>query len=76
MKWIFRYIPLTMRVHRFLIFFLAERGWPAFQMTKKGMELRQWRRVMAEKYIRKKAPEKYHDLLIPDFEIGCKVSLC
>ncbi|KAG5299811.1 monooxygenase [Histoplasma capsulatum G186AR] len=72
MKWIFRYIPLTMRVHRFLIFFLAERGWPAFQMTKKGMELRQWRRVMAEKYIRKKAPEKYHDLLIPDFEIGCK----
>ncbi|KAL2127409.1 hypothetical protein VTI74DRAFT_10801 [Chaetomium olivicolor] len=29
-------------------------------------------RVKAEKYMRSAAPAKYHDLLIPDFEVGCK----
>lgn len=74
-KWIFHNIPLAMRMQRFLIYLLAERSWPLFQMTKKGTELRQQKRAIIENYMRKSAPAKYHDLLIPDFEIGCKVSL-
>ncbi|KLJ10608.1 hypothetical protein EMPG_09872 [Blastomyces silverae] len=72
LKWIFRYIPLTMLTQRFLIFLLTERSWPAFKMTKKSEEIRKQRRAMADRYMRKKAPAKYHDLLIPDFEVGCK----
>ncbi|OJD13591.1 hypothetical protein AJ78_05960 [Emergomyces pasteurianus Ep9510] len=71
-KWIFRYIPLTMRLNRFLIFCITESSWRLFQMTKKGKELRQKKRSKVEKYMRSKAPAKYHDLLIPDYEVGCK----
>ncbi|PLN86438.1 monooxygenase [Aspergillus taichungensis] len=70
--WIFRFIPFAMRLHRLHIFLLMEMAYRLFPNTKAAARLRQKTRNEAEAYIRKTAPEKYHDLLIPDFEIGCK----
>lgn len=73
--WIFRFIPFAMRLHRLHIFLLMEMAYRLFPNTKAAARLRQKTRKEAEAYIHQTAPEKYHDLLIPDFEIGCKVSL-
>lgn len=71
--WIFKYIPLAMRLHRFMIFLVAENDFRLFPMTKGAARLREARRRSVESYMRKLAPAKYHGLLIPDFDIGCKV---
>lgn len=72
MQWCFRNIPFALQMHRFHIFLYAERELPTFQMTSKGARLREKRRKFVEGYMRSAAPPKYHDILIPDFEIGCK----
>jgi cation diffusion facilitator CzcD-associated flavoprotein CzcO len=75
LQWIFRYIPLAMRLHRFHIFLVAENDFRLFPMTKSAAKLRERRRKQVETYMRQAGPEKYHDLLIPDFDVGCKVGL-
>ncbi|GAB1210831.1 hypothetical protein APSETT445_009629 [Aspergillus pseudonomiae] len=72
LKWIFQYIPLSLKLHRLHIFLLAESSFRMFPMTDKAARLRQKRRREVEKYMKDTAPAKYHDILIPDFEIGCK----
>lgn len=72
LKWVFRNIPFAMLLHRFTIFLIAENGWRLFPMTNSAARLRQRRRRNVEKYMKETAPAKYHDLLIPKFEIGCK----
>ncbi|CAI7628562.1 unnamed protein product [Penicillium manginii] len=72
LQWIFRYVPLTMRLHRLHIFLIAERDLRLFPMTKAAGKLRLQRRKRVEKYMRQTAPAKYHDTLIPDFDVGCK----
>ena len=72
---IFRYVPFTLQLHRFHIFLMAENDFRLFPTTKGAAKLRQKRRKDVEKYMRKAGPEKYHDLLIPDFDVGCKVRL-
>lgn len=64
-----------MRLHRFHIFLIAENDFRMFPMTKGAARLREKRRRQVEKYMREAGPEKYHDLLIPDFDVGCKVCL-
>ncbi|KAL4778298.1 hypothetical protein BJX76DRAFT_148886 [Aspergillus varians] len=70
--WAFRNIPLLQRLHRFAIYQGAEADWQLFPMTKSAARYRQKRRNEIESYMRKTAPAKYHDILIPDFEVGCK----
>nr|RBQ85579.1 hypothetical protein FVER53263_10523 [Fusarium verticillioides] len=72
MKSIFKYLPGTMMIQRLLIFLFAEIELKAVPMTTSAAKFRQKRRAYAEKFMRDTAPAKYHDLLIPDFEIGCK----
>ncbi|KAF5248255.1 hypothetical protein FANTH_6048 [Fusarium anthophilum] len=72
MKSIFKYLPGTMMIQRLLIFLFAEIELKAVPMTTSAAKFRQKRRAYAEKFMRDTAPTKYHDLLIPDFEIGCK----
>ncbi|RKL41678.1 hypothetical protein BFJ72_g5570 [Fusarium proliferatum] len=72
MKSIFKYLPGTMMIQRLLIFLFAEIELKAVPMTTSAAQFRQKRRAYAEKFMRDTAPAKYHDLLIPDFEIGCK----
>ncbi|KAK5790837.1 hypothetical protein VI817_008124 [Penicillium citrinum] len=72
LQWIFRYVPFAMRMHRFHIFLMAENDFRLFPMTDSAARLREKRRKHVEKYMRDTAPEKYYDLLIPDFDVGCK----
>ncbi|OKO89620.1 Baeyer-Villiger monooxygenase [Penicillium subrubescens] len=72
LQWIFRYVPLAMRFHRLHIFLMAENDFRLFPMTKSAAKLREKRRKQVEKYMREASPKKYHDLLIPDFDVGCK----
>lgn len=65
-------IPGVSAFSRFLVFIFAEDQLRAFYQT---WDAKRYRRNMgkaAEKYMRKTAPAKYHDILIPDFEVGCK----
>ncbi|KAK1984190.1 hypothetical protein LZ30DRAFT_712130 [Colletotrichum cereale] len=41
-------------------------------MTNAGNKYRQGVRAKAERYMRETVAAKYHDKLIPDFEVGCK----
>lgn len=67
-----KYMPGALVLQRFIVFCVAENTWRGFYMTDAAAKLREGRRKSAETYMRSSAPEKYHDLLIPDFEIGCK----
>ncbi|KAJ9266930.1 hypothetical protein DTO195F2_865 [Paecilomyces variotii] len=71
-SWILRYVPFAMRLHRFHVFLVAENGWRLFPMTKSAARFREKTQRTIENYMRKTAPEKYHDILIPDFDVGCK----
>ena len=44
-------------------------------MNKIGARARASKRRSVEKFMREKAPQKYHELLIPDFDVGCKVHI-
>ncbi|GAM34982.1 hypothetical protein TCE0_015r02921 [Talaromyces pinophilus] len=72
LQWIFRYVPLTLRLHRLHIFLVAENDFRLFPMTKSAARLREKRRKTVEAYMRQASPKKYHDLLVPDFDVGCK----
>ncbi|GAM91709.1 hypothetical protein ANO11243_097620 [Dothideomycetidae sp. 11243] len=72
LKWAFKNIPLLQWTHRMQIFCLAEWEFQTFPMTARAARMRSTRRKTVEGYMRDTAPAKYHDLLIPDFDIGCK----
>ncbi|KAL0932219.1 ATP-binding cassette [Colletotrichum truncatum] len=72
MKAVFRNIPGTMMIQRFLIFVWTENALRGFYMTRSGTSYRQRAQAHAETYMKKMAPERYHKKLIPDFELGCK----
>lgn len=65
-------IPGSMLLQRFAVFLVAENSLRGFAMTKAGTRFRKKKQAKAEKYMRSTAPGKYHDILIPDFEVGCK----
>ena len=72
LRWLFRYIPFTMLIARLYVYFIAEMAFKGVPLTKRGAAWRRRQESRAKKYIRETAPKKYHDMLIPDFEIGCK----
>ncbi|KAL2130420.1 hypothetical protein VTI74DRAFT_6509 [Chaetomium olivicolor] len=71
-KALLRSIPGLTQLQRFLVYYLAEVDFKGFKLTKSAADFRAKRRRKVEEYMRKTAPAKYHDLLIPDFEVGCK----
>ncbi|RPB05578.1 FAD/NAD(P)-binding domain-containing protein [Choiromyces venosus 120613-1] len=71
-QWILRNIPLVNRLHRFLIFLAIEESFRLFGNSESSKKYRGKRRPVLERYMREASPEKYHDILIPDFEVGCK----
>ncbi|OBT65742.1 hypothetical protein VE03_03346 [Pseudogymnoascus sp. 23342-1-I1] len=72
MRWCLRNVPGAMLLQRFLIFTIAESDFPLFYMNAIGARARARKRRIVEKFMREKAPEKYHELLIPDFDVACK----
>ena len=67
-----RWLPGLMGLQRLLVFVVAENSLRGFPLTEAGRRFRARQRKKAERYMRSAAPAKYHDLLIPDFEVGCK----
>ncbi|KAG6039002.1 hypothetical protein E4U41_003357 [Claviceps citrina] len=71
-QFIFTYVPGVLRTARFLLFLSAENSMRGFFMTKAGERFRKYGEESAIQYTKDNAPAKFHDLLIPDFPIGCK----
>ncbi|KYK59859.1 hypothetical protein DCS_00993 [Drechmeria coniospora] len=71
-QWLFGHVPGLMALVRAAVFVYAENDMRGFYMTKAAARFRAGREAEATRYIKKHAPAKYHDMLIPDFEIGCK----
>ncbi|KAI0973653.1 hypothetical protein F4678DRAFT_486828 [Xylaria arbuscula] len=67
-----RWVPGTMGLFRFIVFLAAEDSLRGFPMTKAAARYRKRQRVSCEAYMRETAPKRYHNILIPDFEVGCK----
>ncbi|KAG2414586.1 hypothetical protein HFD88_003777 [Aspergillus terreus] len=70
-KWTMWYVPLAMRAYRFYLYYLMERDFAAFYSATGGALRDEQKRVQTE-YIRRTAPARYRDALVPTTEIGCK----
>ncbi|ORY83081.1 4-hydroxyacetophenone monooxygenase [Protomyces lactucae-debilis] len=69
-KWLCRNMPLYQRFFRFIIYFFADIDFRLFYTRLLG--LRNAQKKIALKYLHETAPEKYHKVLTPDFELGQK----
>ncbi|CAL1708297.1 unnamed protein product [Somion occarium] len=72
MQWVFTNIPLTLRWYRNFLMFRQEmlymtviRGGPNTWLRNRFMK-------GLTKYLKENAPEKYHDVLTPNYPFGCK----
>lgn len=75
-KWVPRlntYIPGFQPAFRKLLFTLIESEWfMLFSPTEKAREARKKKALELVRYMKKTAPEKYHDILTPNYEVFCK----
>lgn len=72
MRFMLRWVPFAMFIQRVLLYVSFEGFVKGYPLTPGGQKFRDWQRETITKYMKSTAPEKYHDLLIPDFEVGCK----
>ncbi|CEN61240.1 hypothetical protein ASPCAL07902 [Aspergillus calidoustus] len=70
-KWIFRNIPLAMRLFRLAIFLYLESYFITFN-RRAGKKIREKKMKAQTAYLKRTAPEKYYEALIPKIELGCK----
>lgn len=72
-KWCFRYIPLLARYYRFKLWKDTD-GLHSLYMADTPALVKQREDATGEsvRYIKQTAPEKYHDILVPQFPLGCK----
>lgn len=66
-----RYVPLAMRLYRANLYWQMERDFPGFDIEG-GRAIREDLRKENDAYVKRVAPRKYWDALIPKTEIGCK----
>jgi cation diffusion facilitator CzcD-associated flavoprotein CzcO len=66
-----RYVPFAMRLYRAWLYYQKERDFAGFKITPGLSTRKKWAEETIE-YIRKTAPEKYLDFLVPKTEVGCK----
>ncbi|KAL4249901.1 FAD-binding Monooxygenase Superfamily protein [Abortiporus biennis] len=74
-RWIFSYVPFALRLYRFFIFLQLEAFYFAFIRTASEHPLKKWVTKDLINRIKTITPEKYHQVLIPDFVVGCKRSV-
>jgi hypothetical protein len=74
-RWAFRNVPLLTRFMRFAIFLWAESNWRLFYLNDKSAKLRRATEKESTRYTLSMAPKKYHEILVPDWEIACKVCI-
>lgn len=70
-KWVMRYIPLAMRAYRTYLFLMQEKDFAGFAVEGGGKHRKEWTDITTS-YIRKNAPAKYRDVLVPTTTIACK----
>ncbi|OSS46238.1 hypothetical protein B5807_08109 [Epicoccum nigrum] len=66
-----RYVPLAMRLYRAKFYYDMEMDWSGFPIET-GAAIRSGLAKENEVYVKRTAPKKYWDALIPKVEIGCK----
>ncbi|KAG8158441.1 hypothetical protein KVR01_011563 [Diaporthe batatas] len=71
-RFCFRYIPLWQRYYRLKTFLDTDSLAASYGSTPKEVRTRKMIEENAKKYIYSQAPQKYHDVLVPDFALGCK----
>ncbi|KAF8591651.1 FAD/NAD(P)-binding domain-containing protein [Ramaria rubella] len=72
-RWAWHNIPLLARLKRLWIFLDMELNeYKLFLNNKTGVRKRRKTEKESTKFIYSTAPKKYHDMLIPDWEIACK----
>ncbi|TFY56722.1 hypothetical protein EVG20_g8819 [Dentipellis fragilis] len=69
-KWVFSHLPITMRLHRYMIAVRLDLNY-AFMYFYGGIVGRLMKRAMTN-YVKQTAPSEYHDLVIPSYPPGCK----
>ncbi|KAJ4992674.1 hypothetical protein SVAN01_01720 [Stagonosporopsis vannaccii] len=70
-KAVMRYVPLAMRLYRAKHYYDMESDWSGFPIDS-GAAIRSGLAQENEAYVKRTAPKKYWDALIPKSEIGCK----
>lgn len=70
---IMRAVPFFTTLMRCIVFVYLELGWLAFIMNSWGERSRKSMERTGRNYILTNAPEKYRDILTPDYAAGCKV---
>jgi len=70
-KNLMRYVPGAMRAYRLWLYAQMEKDFAGFDIES-GASIRQGLKEENEKYVKRMAPEKYWNALIPKHEIGCK----
>lgn len=70
-KWVMRWVPLAIHIYRAKLYWEKEREFEGFHIES-GAEIRRGWSDSAAAYIRKNAPAKYREFLVPKTEIGCK----
>ncbi|KAJ9625205.1 hypothetical protein H2204_010592 [Knufia peltigerae] len=72
-KWCFRYLPLWNRIYRYYLWKNTDALHNLYQSeTARSIRNRAAATKQAKTYMMATAPKKYHDLLIPQFPLGCK----
>ncbi|PUU78792.1 hypothetical protein B9Z19DRAFT_1126042 [Tuber borchii] len=71
-RWMYKNVPLAYRFHRLLVFASMEWNFRLFGLSRYSQGQRDRVREGAIQYLYGKAPEKYHELLLPDYQIACK----
>ena len=72
-KWCFRYIPFANKIYRFYLWKNTDALHHLYtSTTAKSVKARAEATELARQYMKDTAPEKYHDILIPKFPLGCK----
>lgn len=70
-KSVMRYVPFVMRLYRFQLYADMEKDFAGFDVSS-GASIRAGLKKENEAYVKRMAPERYWDALIPKYEIGCK----
>ena len=70
-KAVMRYVPLAMRLYRAKHYYDMERDYAGFNIVT-GRPIREALKKENEAYVKRLAPQRYWDALIPKTEIGCK----
>jgi cation diffusion facilitator CzcD-associated flavoprotein CzcO len=73
MPWLSTYVPGFQKTFRKFLFSMFEAEWYAlFSPTEKAREARRKKATDLMDYMRRTAPEKYQDILTPNYEVFCK----